>query len=253
MRRSSATPRPARRRLRPVPAVTVLLLLAALALPTSAAATSRHPLIVPPVGKLYDHLSVAWWQYVLEQPKATNPLLDQMGAGCRTGQRGAVFFLVGTAGDGTATRDQCTAPAGRLLFFPVVNAFDVHVVPDGLDTPELVWEDFTDALGFRVDSMHASVDGVAVRNLDPASSPYRGCAGPASLAPGCARPFALTFPTGNLFDLPAGTYSPAVADGFYLLLAPLRPGVHTITFGGSGNLGGSFTTDTTYHLRVTLR
>jgi hypothetical protein len=230
----------------------VVLLLAALALPAASAATIRQPLIVPPVGKLYDHLSVAWWQYVLAQPTDNNPLFDQTGAGCRTGQRGPVFFLVGTT-SGTATRDECTAPAGRLLFFPVVNAFDVHVAPDGLDTPELVWEDFTEALGFRVDSMHASVDGVPVRNLDPASSPYRGCAGPASLAPGCAGPFSLTFPADNLFDLPAGTYSPAVADGFYLLLAPLRPGVHTITFGGSGNLGKSFITDTTYHLRVTRR
>ena len=33
----------------------------------------------------------------------------------------------------------------------------------------------------------------------------------------------------NLFGLPAGTYAPAVADGFYLLLPPLPPGAHTIT------------------------
>jgi hypothetical protein len=239
--------------LSPARVVTTLLLLAALALPASAAATSRQPPIVPPVDRLYDHLSVAWWQYVLAQPAAANPLFDETGAGCRTGQSGLVFVLVGTTG-GTATRDQCTVPAGRLLFFPLVNAFDVHVAGDGLDTPELVWKDFTtDNLGFRVDSMHASVDGVPVRNLDPASSPFRGCAGPASLAPGCARPFTLTFPAENLFDLPAGRYAPTVADGFYLLLAPLRPGPHTITFGGSGNLGGPFTTDTTYHLRVTPR
>lgn len=252
MRHSSQSIQTAQRRPRALHAVTVLVLLAALVLPASAAAGSRQPLIVPPGGKLYDRLSVAWWQYVLAQPAASNPLADETGAGCRTGQSGAVFFLVGTTG-GAATRDQCRAPAGRLLFFPLVNAFDVHVAPDGLDTPELVWKDFTETLGFRVDSLHASVDGVPVRKLDPASSPYRGCAGPASLAPGCARPFALTFPADNQFGLPAGTYAPAVADGFYLLLAPLRPGLHTITFGGSGNLNGEFTTDTTYHLRVTLR
>ena len=233
-------------------AVTTFFLIAALALPASAAAANPQPLIVPPVGKVYDRLSVDWWQYVLAQPAATNPLFDQTGAGCRTGQSGLVFFLVGTT-SGSATRDACTAPAGRLVFFPLVNAFDVHVAPDGLDTPELVWKDFTETLGFRVNSMHASVDGVPVRNLDPASSPYRGCAGPASLVPGCARPFALTFPDENLFGLPAGTYQPAVADGFYLLLAPLRPGVHTITFGGNGNLGTEFTTETTYHLRVAPR
>ena len=33
-------------------------------------------------------------------------------------------------------------PFGRLLFFPLLNAFDVHTPGDGLDTPELVYEDF---------------------------------------------------------------------------------------------------------------
>jgi hypothetical protein len=60
----------------------------------------------------------------------------------------------------------------------------------------------------------------------------------------------VAFPDANLFRLPAGTYAPAVADGYYLLLAPLRPGVHTIAFGGTGNFGGPTSQDITYHLRV---
>ena len=51
---------------------------------------------------------------------------------------------------------------------------------------------------------------------------------------------------------PAGTYFPVVADGYYLLLAPLRPGVHTIAFGGSAGVApNAFTQDITYTLRVT--
>jgi hypothetical protein len=190
---------------------------------------------------------VNWWQWVLAQPVATNPLLDPTGAQCALGQSGPVFFLVGTAGSGGATRDECTVRAGKRLFFPLVNGFDVHVPGDGLDTPDLVWHDFTVTLGWRVDSLFASVDGVPVRNLDPATSPYRACAAPVV---GCASPFSLAFPDENLFGLPAGTYAPAVADGFYLLLPPLKPGVHTIAFGGSGNLGGSFSQSNVYHLRV---
>jgi hypothetical protein len=66
----------------------------------------------------------------------------------------------------------------------------------------------------------------------------------------------LTFPANNIFSfigvpLPAGTYAPAVADGFYLLLAPLPPGAHTIRFGGQGLFnGGGFSQDITYHLAV---
>ena len=33
--------------------------------------------------------------------------------------------------------------------------------------------------------------------------------------------------------------------------APLRPGQHTITFGGTGNFNGPFIQDITYHLLVT--
>jgi hypothetical protein len=221
------------------------------AAPGSAAAAQLHePLVVPPVLSVYDHLSVAWWQYVLAQPTTTNPLLDPTGAQCGVGQSGPVFFLVGAGGTAQLTRDQCTVRPGRLLFFPMINAFDVHTPGDGLDTPELVYHDFSVTLAFRVDTLHASVDGAPIRNLDPATSRYRGCAAPVA---GCVPAFALTLPDDNLFGIPAGRYSPAVADGFYLLLAPLKPGVHTIKFGGTGNFGGPnapFSQEITYRLRV---
>jgi hypothetical protein len=192
-------------------------------------------------------LSVTWWKYALEQPNSENPLLDQTGKHCQDAQAGPVFFLVGTAGTGQATRDECVVPFGKLLYFPLVNAFDVHTPGDGLDTPNLVWEDLHTTLGFRVDSMYATVDGKPVQDLDPATSPYRACAGPIR---GCARTFSFEFAAENLFGLAAGTYAPAVADGFYLLLPPLTPGPHTIEFGGTGNLGGPFSVDVVYHLRV---
>ena len=138
-------------------------------------------------------------------------------------------------------------PFGKLLFFPLVNAFDVHTPGDGLDTPDLVWSDLHDTLGFRAISLYATVDGVPIPNLDPATSPFRACAGPPRE---CTRTFSFNFAAENLFGLEAGTYAPAVADGFYLLLPPLSAGPHTITFGGTGNLGGPFSVDVVYHLRV---
>jgi hypothetical protein len=213
----------------------------------SAAAASSSRVVIPPGGGIYDDLSVAWWKYALEQPNTTNPLLDPTGAGCRIGQSGRVFFLVGTAGTGQATRDQCTVPLGKQLYFPLVNGFDVHVPGDGLDTPALVWHDLQVTLGFRVDSMFATVDGKPVINLDPTTSPYRACAGPSV---GCTSDFFLDFASDNLFGVPAGRYEPAVADGFYLLLPPLTPGPHTVTFGGSGNFAGAFTQSVVYHLTV---
>jgi hypothetical protein len=240
----------------------LLVLLVPLALAVSvatpvASATAAPPFlkpmahVVPPqshaFGRSYGSWSAAWWQYVLAQPASTNPLTDPTGAGCGVAQSGPVFFLVGTTG-GTATRDQCVVPQGKALFFPVANAFDVHTPGDGLNTPQAVWKDLqvTNALSFT--SLYASIDGVPVKNLDNvATSPYRACAGP---VPGCAPSFSLTLATGNILSIPAGTYAPTVADGYYLMLAPLRPGKHTISFGGTGNLGGPFSTATTYHLTV---
>ena len=103
----------------------------------------------------------------------------QRARGCGTGQSGRVFFLVGTSSSGTATRDGCTVPAGKALFFPLVNAFDVHTPGDGLDTPLLVWNDLQNTIGFGPFSeLHATIDGVPVGNLNPARTPFRACAGP---------------------------------------------------------------------------
>lgn len=230
--------------------LSLAVVLTALALPATAAA-SAPPAIVPPVDGLYNHLGTRWWQYMMAQPASNNPLTDPTGANCRTGQSGTVFFLAGTWNTSTADRTQCTVPFGHPLFFPLINAFDTHVPGfDELTTPEKAWVD----MNFHAASMNATVDGVKVSNLDPATSPYRGCAGPPDLAPGCAPPFTVTLPADNLFTIigfavPAGSYYPTVADGFYLLLAPPTLGTHTISFGGSTS--GGFTTQTTYQLRVT--
>jgi len=59
--------------------------------------------------------------------------------------------------------------------------------------------------------------------------------------------FSLTLPADNIFGAPPGTYAPAVADGWYVMLAPLSPGRHTLRFGGATP---SFSVNVTYHLRV---
>src|SRR3954452_4789044 len=225
------------------------MLAALVALTVPAASRAAGPVVVPPAGTTYNDLAVAWWQYALGQPAATNPLKDPTGANCTKGQSGPVFFLTGGAGSTAVTRSACTVSPGKELFVPLVNAFDVHTPGDGLDTPELVYQDFQ-SFRFRADTLNASVDGVAVRTLDPATTPYRACAAPVA---GCApSSFSLTFPDNNLFGLPAGTYAPAVQDGCYLRLAPLKPGRHTIRFGGTGNFNGPFLQDITYRLLVRL-
>ena len=64
--------------------------------------------------------------------------------------------------------------------------------------------------------------------------------------------FSVTLPEGNVVDVPSGTYAPLVSDGYWLMLAPLAAGAHTIHF-KSSITGGPFagtTTEVTYHLTI---
>jgi len=211
-----------------------------------AAAAAGDPVIQPAdavarTGRTYGAWSAAWWQYVLSASTTdpNNPLLSQTGKGCQARQpsTGPVFFLVGAAGSGSATRTQCTVPSGVALFFPMLNAFDTHTPGDGLDTPDLVWADLQKFEG-PTQSLFATIDGTAIGNLSPTSTPYFACAGPADV--GCGAPaFTITVAGQNLFGIRGGPYYPTVDEGFYLLLNPLAPGAHILNFGGTGQFAGA--------------
>lgn len=223
----------------------------------------------------YAEWSAVWWQWVLSINAANNPLLDETGATCGVAQpRGQpVFFLVGAFGSGTVTRDECVVPAGKLLFFPLVNAFWLSTEPTDPSDPAAARELLMSVFG-PVTALWASVDGEPVSDLDaparivatsrrsfvgsggavvdgidPNSTPFHACAGG---DPSCSPAWSLTVPDdNNLFGLPAGAYGPGVADGYYLMLAPLRPGNHTIRFGATFFWGpDEFTQDITYNVVV---
>jgi hypothetical protein len=219
---------------------TILLMVA----PTSGIASSASFTIIPQsqaqaqTGKTYGQWSAVWWQYALSIPTPDNPLLDGTGAKCRVGQAGSspVFFLVGTFG-GTATRDECKVPGGKVLFFPILNTANIKTLP-GDDEKNLRARNTSFLQSTK--ELHASIDGVdigAMVSLDPDTSPLRA-ASPEGF-------FTVTVPENGVFGIPPGSYD-AVADGFYLMVAPLPPGRHTIEFGGATR---NFTTDVTYNLK----
>jgi hypothetical protein len=69
--------------------------------------------------------------------------------------------------------------------------------------------------------------------------------------------FALALPEDNVFDalcsslggVPAGIYSPAVDDGYYVLPSPLGKGKHTLHIHAE-NPSAPFSLDVTYNLTV---
>jgi hypothetical protein len=218
--------------------VLALIVVSPLLLPLAAEAA--HYTFVPPSqavaqsGKTYGEWSAIWWRQVAATPPGANPVLDQTGTQCDKGDQAGspVFFLYGTFG-GSVTRS-CTVPANRVLFIPLVNGF---AAAEGT-VPEMRAN--LAAFVKSVSSLHASIDGEAVANLNPNTTPYR------TISP----EFSLFLPGNNVFGAPGGTYAPAVADGFYLMVAPLSAGNHTLRFGGATSGRNAFTVDVTYQLLV---
>ena len=196
--------------------------------------------------KQMQQLSTQWWEFVLSIPSDENPTSDSTGAKCVVGQDGPVWFLVGTAGAETVTRN-CSVPASKALFFPIVDNVNVNA-PNvcGQGPANVSVKDLQAANTAFIDGVTnagAEVDGQPVKKLSRVSSEV----------------FAAALPEDNYFDspcmgaglgnVPAGIYSPAVADGLYVLLKPLAAGSHTLHF-HADNPSQGFSLDVTYHLNV---
>jgi hypothetical protein len=65
--------------------------------------TDRYARDQRKVRQIYQKLAAAWWNWALQFPEATNPVVDATGEFCHLGQEGLVWFLAGTFG-GAATR-----------------------------------------------------------------------------------------------------------------------------------------------------
>jgi hypothetical protein len=212
----------------------------ALVMPTSAALADSPQMVVPPnsnaYGGKFSEWSAQWWQYVLSVPSSENPLFDPDGSRCAIGQRGPVWFLFGWFGPGAATR-ACSIPDGTALFFPVLNVVDVNTTTQ--TAPELRAE--TAPCLDATTLLSVTVDGVAVRDLQKKFRVH-------------SEVFDITLPADNLFGLSAGTYSPAIDDGFYVMLKPLGVGPHTVRFEGASAgcplIGGGFSVAVQYNLTV---
>ncbi len=201
---------------------------------TDASATNPNPGILPPqstpFGQSYGEWAADWWTWLIEAGGVPNG--DETGEYCAVGQSGKVWFLAGEWGDEYAYQRECEVPAGKALFFPVQNyawlsfpddpyiGFPDVPEPGGEDAVRALLADANDGSGGR----SATIDGVAVQDLDD----YR-----------------VTSP--EFYAQWPGWYylGPNYDDGWYLMLAPLSVGEHTISFTGwDGNV------DVTYDLTV---
>jgi hypothetical protein len=203
------------------------------------------PRIVPPDaivdGRDYSEWTVAWGQWALAFPPAVNPVLDQTGVFAALGQSGPVWFLAGNFG-GTTVRT-IMVPRGKYLLFPLTSTeWDtVPGFPNVLNLPDpLSVEDIRKITAYSVDgsTLTCEIDGRSVRLFRPFrfQSPVYSFNFNPDLAP--------------LFGYPSPYVRTAVSDGYWLMLAPMRPGPHVIHFtANSPHIG--FSLDVKYLITIT--
>jgi hypothetical protein len=219
----------------------------------TAVATTPESVVIPPQQENYGQLGMLWWRWALSIPAAQNPILDTSGADCAVAQKGGTWFLAGTPGGAPVTRS-CTIPAGKKIFFPVIALENDYPCPDTTFQPA-PGQSLKDFLTFgtgtipgavtlidQVSNLQVSLDGHDI----PVLSSYRGTSNMYSFA-------------GNLAGDPnlqqafdpclTGSQQKAVSDGYWLLLAPLSPGQHTLRFGADSWTPG-FPQAGTYDLSV---
>jgi hypothetical protein len=220
--------------------VALVLALCLLASTASLAFAGDGPRVIPsdkkPGGLTYGEWNAKWWQWALSLPTTNHPLFDETGADCGVGQRGQVWFLGGVFNvSGTAVRDECVVPHGKMLLIPILNIECSTLEGDGKTRAKL-----RACADFHADSftdLALEVDGKSILHLKEFRSPSPAFHyGP--------------LPEENILGADPGATSLAVADGIYVMLAPLDSGKHTIHFHGRAPTFDNFTLDITYHLRV---
>ena len=130
-----------------------------------ASAANPNPGVLPvqsgAFGATYGQWSARWWQWALSAPAADNPVLHATGANCAVGQSGPVWFLAGNFKRGRYFRT-CTVPAGRALFFPIINSFSAADPGESLTFQQVLARARAGNAGA---TGSAEIDGRAVHNL----------------------------------------------------------------------------------------
>jgi len=201
------------------------------------------PIPTSPEGQTYGRWAAAYWQWALGIPAASNPVLDATGEYCAQRQVGEVWFLAGSFSSDPVVR-ACEVPAGKSLFFPLINTAYFAFLND---PPETRTEEYVRAAGSCSVPAEISVtiDGF---NIPRPTQFFTGGSGSQSPI------FNVQLPPGNVFGddgtgIPELVLSPSAEQGYYLFVQPLRPGTHTIRWTASG-CGSGWSQDITYNLTV---
>jgi hypothetical protein len=170
-------------------------------LSTSALAAPVLPPGSTVEGRTLGEWSAVYWQWSLSSTEI--PQLDTTFD---------PVFLLG-ASPGTPVAFDVEIPGGRYLFFPLLTTAQPIGPGETEDDARQIIADIRPS----ITGLYATLNGVPIPNLFDhwEESPL----------------FSATIPEGGIFE-PPGTFD-SVAGGYWLMLGPLPPGQHVLTFGGA--------------------
>jgi hypothetical protein len=159
-------------------------------------------------GKRVDAYPALWWQWVNRKRWGAQAFQDPSGAQCALNQSGPVWFLAGTDGTDEVHR-HCRIPGGKHVFLPVITML-ASATPGRARSCAQLQADAADN-NEHVVATEVSLDGVPVdiRSLRMASE--------------CFDAYAYS-------DFLEGTArgQNSATDGYWLMLAPLSDGTHSL-------------------------
>jgi hypothetical protein len=163
-------------------------------------------------GKPLDAFANLWWQWAFSMPQDISPVRDETGVYCDVGQSGPVWFLAGGYGSANITRS-CDIPAGKHLFFPVINM--LAYTPPGEVRPCASLQEEVARNNDTFVYLRVSLDGIPIENAERFRLASKECFDPFSAA--------------SQLDI-ASYPTDAATDGYWIMLRPLPPGAHHLEF-----------------------
>jgi hypothetical protein len=203
-------------------------------------AASLHAQVLPDdaivEGKTIGEWTAEWWKWVFSIPTNQNPFFDLDGSLVHNGQSGPVFFGPGGTpllpGPPLLTL-RYSMPEDTYLLLPIIAG-----EADNIDTdPPFTVEELRDFLasGNAITELHATVDGVAIPFIQESGSEFFNHRVMSPI-------FSFEFTSvDNEYTAVAGhpivgLVDPIVSDGYWLMIAPLAPGIHQLETGATMGL-----------------
>lgn len=170
-------------------------------------------------GKTIAEWSTNWWRWAATLAPPGDPFTDTTGQFANVNQSGPVFFLAGSLSGNNSRRFE--VPTNTYVLIPL-RVGEWSQLELGFDKTALQIRQAAQQQANQIDGLHATLDGTAISPVVLLTHREE------------SPDFNFVAVANNQVGINGvGDSGIAVADGYFLMLDPLTPGDHVLTYGGS--------------------